>query len=405
MIKTKFRIAIIGSQRIRVAKVASILANSSPIKRCYDDDEEGTEINFEFLPCVAAFDSYENDEGDIVKYLSTLEYHGEGGKMIKGSSLAPFFDEVQEDNDLQEGGDINIPGIAAVAVGCGIENENDVQMIKDFFNTMNNSMTISKKGDNSHDILVQCIQPNKEFASMNEENKFYKKLDAEEKERVTQSQKLGPGKMAKFVMEIAEELSTCSSNETIDIEKATNDADSNTDEKQDTDFGEEEIYPEYDTNLTRFACKICRTILLSENELEDPPHTKSKHNFTSRKTKSGSNLSSRQCGSIFLASNLPWMGDTSGTVEGKITCYNCQSKLGMWKWAGCQCSCGTWVTPAIQINLSRVDVVHPSNKTISSNIMGVGTGTDVASEMSPLAALHVAGLTSLQHTSTNFLNI
>ncbi|CAM9867706.1 unnamed protein product [Phaeothamnion confervicola] len=50
------------------------------------------------------------------------------------------------------------------------------------------------------------------------------------------------------------------------------------------------------------------------------------------------------------------MGDM-GDVEGKIVCAtaSCGARLGSYKWAGSQCSCGTWVTPAIQITGSRVD--------------------------------------------------
>mmetsp|Transcript_4890 Transcript_4890/g.9326 ORF Transcript_4890/g.9326 Transcript_4890/m.9326 type:complete len:163 (-) Transcript_4890:66-554(-) len=128
---------------------------------------------------------------------------------------------------------------------------------------------------------------------------------------------------------------------------------------------EHNILPEeYNTNtITRFACKMCRTIIFNQNDIENPLHTKSKHSFSSRKTRSGSNVNlSRddQCQSIFLAEVKDWMGVITESHEGKLSCPKCKGKLGMYKWHGTQCSCGTWVVPAIMIHKSRIDVVPPT---------------------------------------------
>ncbi|KAG5175166.1 hypothetical protein JKP88DRAFT_229260 [Tribonema minus] len=44
-------------------------------------------------------------------------------------------------------------------------------------------------------------------------------------------------------------------------------------------------------------------------------------------------------------------------LEGKICCpgKHCSARVGTYKWTGSQCSCGTWITPAIQIPKSKVD--------------------------------------------------
>lgn len=126
---------------------------------------------------------------------------------------------------------------------------------------------------------------------------------------------------------------------------------------------------ESDINTTRFACKMCRTIIFNEHDIEYPPHTKSKHSFSSRKTRSGSNVNlSRddQCQSIFLGEALDWMGPINESHEGKLSCPKCKGKLGMYKWHGTQCSCGTWVVPAIMIHKSRVDVVPPENDLLAN---------------------------------------
>ena len=73
------------------------------------------------------------------------------------------------------------------------------------------------------------------------------------------------------------------------------------------------------------------------------------------------------------------MGDIASSSEGKLTCPKCNAKLGLFRWHGNQCSCGTWVAPAIQIHLSKVDALQPNGE---QNIKEI---------VSPLAALHVAG--------------
>jgi len=91
------------------------------------------------------------------------------------------------------------------------------------------------------------------------------------------------------------------------------------------------------------------------------------------------------CQSIFLADGLDWMGDISQSPEGKLSCPNlkCGSKLGLYKWHGTQCSCGTWVVPAIMIQKSRVDAINPVNA-ISSDL-------ELLMGQNPLARLHVGG--------------
>ena len=41
--------------------------------------------------------------------------------------------------------------------------------------------------------------------------------------------------------------------------------------------------------------------------------------------------------------------------EGDICCPKCSARIGSFNWSGNQCSCGAWVTPAIQITKSKVD--------------------------------------------------
>ena len=62
-----------------------------------------------------------------------------------------------------------------------------------------------------------------------------------------------------------------------------------------------------------------------------------------------------QCSSYFIEP-MEWMGNLlDGQVEGRIDCPKCMSKLGQYNWAGAQCSCGRWITPAFMLHRKQVD--------------------------------------------------
>ncbi|OAV88893.1 hypothetical protein PTTG_01350 [Puccinia triticina 1-1 BBBD Race 1] len=69
---------------------------------------------------------------------------------------------------------------------------------------------------------------------------------------------------------------------------------------------------------------------------------------------------STDCSSYFVEP-LSWMGNTlqAGHLHGKLLCpgSHCAAKLGSFDWAGSQCSCGAWITPAFQILRSKVDEI------------------------------------------------
>lgn len=377
-----FRIAIVGAQRQRVAKVISILKDLPPLQDL-NDEPDSRQIHVEYIPCVATFESYQNENEETVRYLAKLEYHGEEG-LSKGSSLAPFFDEQKNKHDLND--DIRITGIRSVAIGCGIESEEDVSMISSFIHLLSGKSSVANEEDEKEDggVLIKCIKPNEEYSSMKEETIAYKNLSPEEKERVTESHLIGPGKMAKFGTDLATECIP-RSKKAIEQER---EAALKEGQNGDQDETEQEPLPlpmpkEYDPKTTRFACKMCRTIIFNEDDLEDPPHTQSQHEFSRRKTKSGINTNGYQgegkCQSKFLADGLNWMGDISQSHEGKLSCPKCDAKLGLYKWHGTQCSCGTWVVPAIMVQKSRIDIINPTRN------------DPLALLMNPLAHLHVGG--------------
>ena len=59
------------------------------------------------------------------------------------------------------------------------------------------------------------------------------------------------------------------------------------------------------------------------------------------------------CSSYFV-DRMDWMGEMDAN-EGKIACPKCKGKVGKYFWSGVQCSCGAWITPAIQVAKAKVD--------------------------------------------------
>jgi dual specificity phosphatase 12 len=412
------RVAIVGSQRQRVAKVLSLLRDGdvssssttaithhvAPLSLLSQPPSPSSSslqppitlpkgipslVEIEYIPCVATFDSYQDERDATIRYLVKLEHHGENGMLVKGRSLAPFFDDagvISNDGDNGIDGCVEnvFPGIAAVAVGCGIDEEGDVQKIASFMETLSSSYAqqLSKPHNAINDkdntaqmnIVIQCIQPNPEYGTMKLENEAYRNLTEVEKQEAVAKRTIGPGKMAKFVEGVGKTVvGKRWEKELLELERLLNVSTGETGD----DVGEEEgveaeetpVQPSDtrehtpDPERVRYACKRCRTVLFGQDDLEDPPHTQSLHNF--RKKGGGSGTS---CANHFLSSPLPWMNELDG-MEGKLHCHKCQTKVGHFSWTGAQCSCGTWVTPAIMIPLSKVDEMRP----VSENVL-VGSG-------------------------------
>ena len=62
------------------------------------------------------------------------------------------------------------------------------------------------------------------------------------------------------------------------------------------------------------------------------------------------------CTLLFLSEPLAWMSSLDD-VKGSLKCpgSRCDVQLGSWSWSGSQCSCGTWVTPSINLVASKLD--------------------------------------------------
>jgi len=351
-------------------------------------------VDVEYLPCVATFDAYDDERtGASVRYLARLEYHGPNGLLVRGRSLAPFFDDIDHPaGDDDDGAKKHpFPGIAAVAIGCGIEGEDDVDKIRCFFEALSSCCTDAHiiSGGRSVVTMIRCLQPNSGYASMKEENEAFRQFNEDEKEEAASNGTFGPGKMVTFVREVAkrairqrwddefteyERKSFVLPETEAHQQKTHPTTNEGTSSSADDDVtmppgGEVVLCTSTATQhtpnpeLTRYACKICRTPLFGIGDLEDPPHGQLLHTF--RKNKKmykvgyGGGGSAGPCQNHCIARPLAWMDDGCAGVEGKLHCPKCKTKVGHYSWTGAQCSCGTWVTPAIMVPLSKVDEMRP----------------------------------------------
>eukprot|EP00026_Physarum_polycephalum_P012463 Phypoly_transcript_12774.p1 GENE.Phypoly_transcript_12774~~Phypoly_transcript_12774.p1 ORF type:complete len:363 (+),score=56.67 Phypoly_transcript_12774:12-1100(+) len=102
---------------------------------------------------------------------------------------------------------------------------------------------------------------------------------------------------------------------------------------------------------TRYCCRMCGTTLFTDIEVLAHDAGTGQISFDWRKrNRSNSQV---ECTSYFLYEPTQF-GDTT-ELEGKLSCPKCNSKFGSWMWAGAQCSCGAWITPAFQVSKARVD--------------------------------------------------
>ncbi|XP_030853540.1 dual specificity protein phosphatase 12 [Strongylocentrotus purpuratus] len=112
---------------------------------------------------------------------------------------------------------------------------------------------------------------------------------------------------------------------------------------------------------TLYKCRKCRRALFCQSSVIAHENTKGHRDFGWHKHKGqmSKEQGSISCTSVFVEP-VSWMESfLMGVHEGKISCPKCDSRLGSFNWAGAQCSCGFWMTPAFQIHLNRVDHMVP----------------------------------------------
>lgn len=106
-----------------------------------------------------------------------------------------------------------------------------------------------------------------------------------------------------------------------------------------------------------FKCGKCRQNLFDKSSLELEHFYTPKANYSYKRRKNNTVLSN-ECSSWFLNKEIE-EDDEKMKIDqgGKILCKKCNNKLGEYLPRGTQCSCGSWVVPAVQIVKSKVDKI------------------------------------------------
>ncbi|XP_072015720.1 dual specificity protein phosphatase 12-like [Amphiura filiformis] len=115
---------------------------------------------------------------------------------------------------------------------------------------------------------------------------------------------------------------------------------------------------------TIYRCRKCRRAVFLDTSILNHDVGKGQASFRWHKQTVGKPSSpstgatgtlTSTCTSIFTEP-VAWMEPLLiGETSGKLLCPKCDARLGSFNWAGQQCSCGAWITPAIQIHENRVD--------------------------------------------------
>ena len=105
-----------------------------------------------------------------------------------------------------------------------------------------------------------------------------------------------------------------------------------------------------------YKCGRCRKTLFSDKNImfihEFTPKEKYSH-----KRRKNNQVKTTECTSFFLNDIIDDKNELMKMNQNCIYCIKCNYKLGEFWPKGTQCSCGSWVVPAVQIVKSKVDKV------------------------------------------------
>ena len=344
-IETK-NLLVVGMNRARLAKIIS-LVEELQVSEVNDDGLDEC-LRVKIIPCLASMGSYKGGDGNKIRYMANFVYQD-------GSAMTQFLD----DPSFRTNSD------SVLMVGYEWF-EGDQEHIRKYLE----SNQLSR-------ISTRLVQPNHpEFDNLQDEMEAFKNLDQIEKQECLVTCSMGPAKMAKWIFDAITKLKQTRYEEIQAAQKAKEEealklAAAELEEQTQVDLEEKISKPQHepaDPNQMRYACKMCRSILFGDNHLA-PDHVQNLHTF---KRSQGAVMLGRggatsACQSIFCSEDvLAWLSPGGQDIEGKLVCPKCSYKIGHWKWAGAQCSCGTWVTPAIQIPVSKVDIIPPASSSSNS---------------------------------------
>ncbi|XP_065830140.1 dual specificity protein phosphatase 12-like isoform X2 [Oscarella lobularis] len=123
-----------------------------------------------------------------------------------------------------------------------------------------------------------------------------------------------------------------------------------------------------DESLELYRCRKCRRLLFTSSTTLTHERGEGSVAFEKKKRGLAVQVPLDPCSSYF-AEPVEWMRETLqiGSVDGKLLCPKCKARIGSFNWAGMQCSCARWITPAFQFHKSRIDkIINSISKTINA---------------------------------------
>ncbi len=144
-----------------------------------------------------------------------------------------------------------------------------------------------------------------------------------------------------------------------------------------------------------YRCRGCREVIFTSDNVM--PHTSGEGQtaFSWYRRDRSCNIEETTCNTLHLEP-MTWMGIVGNyEVQGKLKC-SCGQKLGSFHWAGMQCSCGAWVTPAFAVGKSKVDAVGNQTLAVAAAPRAAGgsaanTSADVAHSVGSLGTVQARG--------------
>ncbi|XP_044730446.1 dual specificity protein phosphatase MPK-4-like isoform X2 [Chrysoperla carnea] len=115
-----------------------------------------------------------------------------------------------------------------------------------------------------------------------------------------------------------------------------------------------------------YRCKKCRRIVASQSniithldrEAQINHKLKEKHRIRhlTAEELAAENEEIEICRKTYFIEPLAWMKDICQNTQGKLYCPKCNNKIGSFSWImGCQCPCGSKVSPAFYLVPSKVE--------------------------------------------------
>ncbi|KAK7792218.1 hypothetical protein R5R35_007476 [Gryllus longicercus] len=104
-----------------------------------------------------------------------------------------------------------------------------------------------------------------------------------------------------------------------------------------------------------YRCRRCRRVLASASNVL-PHMPKEKPLWTDERWGRPDYTDLELCRDTYFVEPLAWMQSVTTSLQGKISCPKCNTKLGSFSWImGCQCPCGSKISPAFYLVPSKVD--------------------------------------------------